>query len=83
MRKLEKARVFKNGRSQAVRIPAEYRFRTDEVYIRRDLQTGNITLSEKPPVSSFVDIFAKLDAAGAADFLVCRDDSVPVERETF
>ena len=28
----QKARVFRNGRSQAVRIPAEFRFQTDEVY---------------------------------------------------
>jgi antitoxin VapB len=34
----EKAKVFMTGRSQAVRIPAEYRFITDEVYIRRDPQ---------------------------------------------
>ena len=36
----EKARVFMTGRSQAVRIPAEYRFNSDEVYIRRDPHTG-------------------------------------------
>jgi virulence-associated protein VagC len=29
MTKAEKAKVFKNGRSQAVRIPAEYRFSAD------------------------------------------------------
>lgn len=27
------ARIFKNGRSQAVRLPAEYRFATSEVFI--------------------------------------------------
>jgi len=30
------ARVFKNGRSQAVRIPKEFRFETDEVYIKKE-----------------------------------------------
>jgi antitoxin VapB len=29
------AKVFKNGRSQAVRIPKEFRFDTDEVIIER------------------------------------------------
>ncbi len=30
------ARVFKNGRSQAVRIPKEFRFDTDRVAVRRE-----------------------------------------------
>ncbi|RMA93227.1 antitoxin [Hydrogenothermus marinus] len=29
------AKVFKNGRSQAIRIPKEYRVDTDEVYIEK------------------------------------------------
>jgi hypothetical protein len=39
MAQIQKARVFMNGRSQAVRIPFEYRFTSDEVYIRRDPQS--------------------------------------------
>ena len=30
------AKLFMNGRSQAVRLPAEFRFEGDEVEIRRD-----------------------------------------------
>ena len=30
-----KAKVFQNGRSQAVRLPQEFRFRGDEVRVRR------------------------------------------------
>jgi antitoxin VapB len=30
------ARLFTNGRSQAVRLPAAYRFNTKEVFIRQD-----------------------------------------------
>ena len=37
MAPISKAKVFYSGRSQAVRIPAEFRFKTDEVYVRRDL----------------------------------------------
>ncbi len=48
MAQAEKAKVFMTGRSQAVRIPAEYRFTTDEVYIRRDPQSGDLILSEAP-----------------------------------
>ena len=76
-----KARVFRNGRSQAVRIPAEYRFSTDEVYIRRDPRSGALTLSEKPLRPSLDEIFAALDAAGAVDFELERNLSQPVERE--
>ena len=32
----QKAKVFWSGRSQAVRIPKEFRFDTDEVTIRRE-----------------------------------------------
>ena len=48
MAQVTKAKVFMSGRSQAVRIPAEYRFATDEVYIRRDPQSGDLILSEAP-----------------------------------
>jgi antitoxin VapB len=58
----EKAKVFMTGRSQAVRIPAEYRFTTDEVYIRRDPQSGDLILSEAP--GGWDEIFAGLDKAG-------------------
>lgn len=81
MERLEKARVFKNGRSQAVRIPAAYRFQGDEVYVRRNPNTGELTLSEKPPVASLDVIYAELDAAGAADFELDRDLAPPVEGE--
>ena len=30
------AKIFQNGRSQAVRLPLEFRFDTDEVYIHKE-----------------------------------------------
>ena len=42
------AKLFMNGRSQAVRLPAEFRFEGDEVLIRKDPQSGEVILSEKP-----------------------------------
>jgi len=39
------AKLFRNGRSQAVRLPSEYRFEGREVYIRRDPATGDVILS--------------------------------------
>lgn len=42
------AKIFVNGRSQAVRLPAAYRFDTKEVFIHRDEKTGDVVLSRKP-----------------------------------
>jgi antitoxin VapB len=42
------AKLFANGRSQAVRLPAQFRFEGDEVFIRQDPQTHDIILSRKP-----------------------------------
>ena len=85
MPELEKAKVFMTGRSQAVRIPAQYRFKTDEVYIRKDPYTGEITLSERPKQPSLTEIFKMIDAAGEAegayDLALDRDTSLPEERE--
>jgi antitoxin VapB len=79
----ETARVFRNGRSQAVRIPAAFRFQSDEVYIERDSLTGVVRLSEKPFKLSAEEIFRRLDEAGTADFEMERDMSPPVERDLF
>jgi antitoxin VapB len=79
MAEVEKARVFMSGRSQAVRIPAVYRFSAKEVYIRRDPQSGDLILSESP--GDWKDIFAALDRAGIPDdFLADRDLDQPQVR---
>ncbi|MGD0799522.1 MAG: type II toxin-antitoxin system VapB family antitoxin [Acidobacteriaceae bacterium] len=75
------AKVFMTGRSQAVRIPAEFRFKSKEVFIRRDDKTGEVILS---PRLSWKDIFAGLDAAGVPDDFLSpeeRDQGPPQERE--
>ena len=41
-------------------IPLEFRFRSREVSIRRDPETGSVILSEIPPLA---EVFAALDAA--------------------
>jgi antitoxin VapB len=76
-----KAKVFYSGRSQAVRIPAEFRFSTDEVYIRRDPQTGDLILSESPQ-KTWKEIFKALDDAKFPDdFMEDRDLRPPQERD--
>jgi antitoxin VapB len=42
------AKLFTNGRSQAVRLPAAFRFEGKEVFIRQDPVTGDVILSRKP-----------------------------------
>ena len=42
------AKLFTNGRSQAVRLPAAYRFDTHEVFIRKDPVSGDVILSRRP-----------------------------------
>jgi antitoxin VapB len=42
------AKLFTNGRSQAVRLPAAFRFEAKEVFIRQDPETGDVILSRRP-----------------------------------
>jgi antitoxin VapB len=76
-----KAKVFTTGRSQAVRLPAAFRFNTREVYVDRDRRTGDVILSQKP--AKWAEIFAALDEAEVPDdFLTNRDASLPQERSS-
>jgi len=59
------AKLFTNGRSQAVRLPAAYRFDTKEVYIRRDTGTGDVILSRRP--TTWNDFFMALEQAEVPD----------------
>ena len=62
------AKLFTNGRSQAVRLPVAYRFDTKEVFIRQDSETGDVILSRKP--ATWDDFFSALAGAEVpADFL--------------
>ncbi len=62
------AKLFINDNNQAVRLPAQYRFEGNEVYIRRDAATGDVILSRRP--DSWSGFFA-LDAVTQvpADFM--------------
>ena len=76
------AKVFRNGRSQAIRLPAEYRFDTSEVYVRRDATTGDVILSRRP--ESWKAFFELADRMGVpSDFMSKRNDSPPQKRKPF
>jgi antitoxin VapB len=58
------AKLFRNGRSQAVRLPKEFRFPGQAVQVRR-VNTGVLL----EPVLDVEGWFARLDSAGPGDFM--------------
>jgi antitoxin VapB len=76
------AKLFLNGRSQAVRLPAEFRFAGKEVFIRQDQTTGDVILSRRP---ESWDSFFKLrrEANVPDEFMADRKDETPQKRELF
>jgi antitoxin VapB len=76
------AKLFRNGRSQAVRLPADFRFAGSEVYIRRDPATGDVILSRRP--DSWLEFFDLVDTLDIPDdFMAKRDNSPPPKRKLF
>lgn len=64
------AKLFQNGKSQAVRLPLSYRFEGSEVNIRRDELTGDVILSRKPEsLREFFAFAQKLETDIPSDFL--------------
>ena len=76
------AKLFLNGRSQAVRLPAAFRFDCKEVYIRKDPKTGDVIISRKP--GTWEDFFELMKTiAVPLDFMADRDKDAPPERDLF
>ena len=76
------AKLFRNGRSQAVRLPSEYRFEGTEVYVRRDPENGDVILSRKPDSwQDFFELTEKIDIP--KDFPGKRDTRLPQKRKLF
>ncbi|SDR56691.1 antitoxin VapB [Rhizobiales bacterium GAS191] len=61
------AKLFMHGRSQAVRLPKEFRFEGTEVRVTRVGNKVILEPMEKPPFD-LTAFWAKLDAMGAKDF---------------
>jgi len=71
-----------NGRSQAVRLPSIYRFDCDEIYIRKDPESGDIILSRKP--GSWDDFFKLMDSIKVPkDFMDDRDNEISPDKDLF
>jgi antitoxin VapB len=79
------AKLFKNGASQAVRLPAEFRFEGDQVYVSRDDRTGDIVLSNRPGARSWAELFDLLRSIDVPDdFMAERPMNVaPQKRSVF
>ena len=76
------AKLFMNGRSQAVRLPVNFRFDCDEVYIRKDPESGDVIISRKP--GSWDDFFKLMETIDVPeDFMDERDNEIPQERDLF
>ena len=76
------AKLFTTGRSQAIRLPKEFRFPGTEVFIRRDPVTGEVILSPKP--ASWAEFFELADHTKIpGDFMADREDLPNQERDLF
>ncbi|MGA2744776.1 MAG: type II toxin-antitoxin system VapB family antitoxin [Candidatus Sulfotelmatobacter sp.] len=76
------AKLFRNGRSQAVRLPVNFRFEGSEVFVRRDPATGDVILSRRP--ESWKDFFALTGTLDLPeDFMADRADAPPQKRKLF
>ncbi|MCQ2379859.1 MAG: type II toxin-antitoxin system VapB family antitoxin [Victivallaceae bacterium] len=67
------AKIFMSGRSQAVRLPKQFRLSGSEVAIRK---VGDEVIL--PPISRKEALKAFLDLPGCPDFAVDREDSQKV-----
>ncbi len=77
------AKLFANGRSQAVRLPASFRFDAKEVYIRQDADTSDVILSRRP--STWDGFFSAVhEAVVPRDFLATderKEGFAAIERD--
>ncbi len=79
------AKLFKNGASQAVRLPAEFRFEGSEIYATRDEETGDVVLSTRPGARAWAQFFALMRTIEVpAEFMADRPmNAPPRERDLF
>ena len=74
------AKLFKNGRSQALRLPREFRFEGDRVRVRR---AGRGVLVE-PMFTDVSEWFAELDRLAVEPFMPAGRQQPPTPlREVF
>ena len=73
----QKVSVVTADGAQTLCIPDEFRFSSEQVYIRRDPQRGVVEISEKPFRPTLQEVWAMFDALDLSDFEIERDHSLP------
>ncbi len=73
---METAKLFQNGKSQAVRLPRKFRFRGDRVLIKR-LGDAVMLYPYEDPWRAWLENFRRF----SADFMETRDQPETQERE--
>lgn len=75
------AKIFKAGRSQAVRLPKAFRLECDEVWISRNEATGVVTLSPKKKTENLDALFKLIEEAEVPEnFMVERQNFIEYPR---
>lgn len=76
-------KLFKNGKSQAVRLPIAYRFDTEQIFLSKNPETGDVILSRKPMNWDF--FLEKLKTLAVdSDFLSEEErNQIPQNRDPF
>ena len=79
------AKLFRNGASQAVRLPAGFRFAGDQVFATRDEITGDVVLSARPGCRAWREFFELMRSIEVPpDFMAERPmNTAPVDRDVF
>jgi len=72
---MERAKIFRSGRSQAVRLPKEFRLKGSEVFIKH---VGNAVVLL--PIDDVWDAFAQSLAAFSPDFMEERTQADQADR---
>ena len=75
---MKTAKVFKNGQSQAVRLPKEFRFEDDYVFVKK---SGNVIILI-PAKNSWNSLLNSLNKF-SDDFMTERNQPEPQKREQF
>lgn len=74
---MDTAKIFENGRSQAVRLPKEYRFEESDVFIKK-IDDVVMLIPRDKVWKTFRNSFSKF----SDDLILSRDnDDLPQERE--
>jgi antitoxin VapB len=75
---MKTAKIFQNGQSQAVRLPKEFRFKDDHVYVKK---SGDIVMLI-PAQDAWEALFESLSKF-SDDFMAERKQPKVQKRETF